>query len=75
MQEVESAPSPTIYSAMILAVKTAASVHCGKAIHACIVKKGLLSKSVIQSLLNMYSSFDDGGTTDSLLRLLAECSK
>ncbi|KAG2598979.1 pentatricopeptide repeat-containing protein At5g55740, chloroplastic [Panicum virgatum] len=76
MQEVESAPSPTIYSAMILAVKTAASVHCGKAIHACIIKKGLLlSKSVIQSLLNMYSSFDDGGTTDSLLRLLAECSK
>jgi len=76
MQEVESAPSPTIYSAVILAVKTAASVHCGKAIHACIVKKGpLLSKSVRQSLLNMYSSFDDGGTTDSLLRLLAEFSK
>ncbi|KAF8676084.1 hypothetical protein HU200_047589 [Digitaria exilis] len=75
MQEVESAPSPTIYSAVILAVKTAASGHYGKAIHAGIVKKGLLlSKSVIQSLLNMYSSFDDGGSTDSLLRLLAECS-
>ncbi|CAO2183383.1 unnamed protein product [Urochloa humidicola] len=76
MQEVESAPSPTIYSALILAAKTAASVHCGKAIHACIVKRGLLlSRSVIQSLLNMYSSFNDGVTTDSLLRLLAECSK
>ncbi|CAO2208628.1 unnamed protein product [Urochloa humidicola] len=76
MQEVESAPSPTIYSAVLLAARTAASVHCGKAIHACIVKKGLLlSKSVIQSLLNMYSCFDDRGTTDSLLRLLAGCSK
>jgi pentatricopeptide repeat protein len=76
MLEVESAPSPTIYSAVILAVKAAVSVHCGKAIHACIVKRGLLlSKSVIQSLLNMYSSFDEGGTMDSLLRLLAECSK
>ncbi|CAL4955735.1 unnamed protein product [Urochloa decumbens] len=76
MQKVESAPSPTIYSAVILAAKTAASVHCGKAIHACIVKRGLLlSRSVIQSLLKMYSSFNDGVTTDSLVRLLAECSK
>ncbi|TVU34534.1 hypothetical protein EJB05_16370, partial [Eragrostis curvula] len=76
MQEVEPAPSPTIYSAVILAIKTASSVHYGKAIHASIVKRGLLlSKSVIQSLMNMYSSFDDRGTTESLLRLLAECSK
>jgi len=73
MQEVESAPSPTIYSSAILAVKTAASEDYGKAIHACVVKKGLLlSKSVIQSLLNMYSRFDDRGTMDGLLRLLPE---
>ncbi|XP_062214724.1 pentatricopeptide repeat-containing protein At5g55740, chloroplastic [Phragmites australis] len=76
MQEVEPAPSPAIYSAALLAVKTAGSVHYGKAIHACVVKKGLLlSKSVIQSLLSMYSSFDDRGTMYSLLRLLAEYSK
>ncbi|CAL4975346.1 unnamed protein product [Urochloa decumbens] len=76
MQEVESAPSPTIYSAVVFAAKTAASVHSGKAIHACIVKKGLLlSRSVIQSLLKMYSGFNDRVTTDSLVRLLAECSK
>ena len=37
MQEVESAPSPTIYSSAILAVKTAASEDYGKAIHACVV--------------------------------------
>lgn len=73
MQEVESAPSPTIYSSAILAVKTAASVDYGKAIHACVVKKGLLlSRSVIQSLLNMYSSFDDRDTMDGLLRLFPE---
>lgn len=72
MQEVEQAPSPTIFSAALLAMKTAASVQYGKAVHACIVKKGLLlSKSVIQSLLNMYGSFSDRGTVESLLRLLA----
>ncbi|KAG0538396.1 hypothetical protein BDA96_03G232400 [Sorghum bicolor] len=73
MQEVESAPSPTIYSSAILAVKTAVSEDHGKVIHACVVKKGLLlSKSVIQSLLNMYSSFDDRDTMDGLLRLFPE---
>ncbi|KAJ1284236.1 hypothetical protein BS78_03G189600 [Paspalum vaginatum] len=73
VQEVESAPSPTVYSSVILAVKSGASVHYGKAIHACVVKKGLLlSKSVIRSLLNMYSGFDDRSTMDSLLRWLAE---
>ncbi|KAL6615556.1 hypothetical protein ACP70R_037826 [Stipagrostis hirtigluma subsp. patula] len=76
MQEVEPAPSPTIHSAALLAVQTAVLVHYGKALHASIVKKGLLlSKSVIQSLLNMYSSFDDRGTVDSLLRSYAEYSK
>jgi pentatricopeptide repeat protein len=76
MQEVETAPSPTIYSAVFLAMKTAASVHYGKAVHASAVKKGLLlSKSVIKALLNMYSSFDDRDTTESFLRLLAEYSK
>ncbi|KAL6842532.1 hypothetical protein ACP4OV_027376 [Aristida adscensionis] len=76
LQEVESTPSPTIYSAALLAVQTAALVHYGKALHACVVKKGLLfSKSVIQSLLNMYNSFNDRGTMDSLLRFLVECSK
>lgn len=75
MQEVEPTPSPTIYSAVLLAIKTAASVHYGKAVHASVVKKGLLlSKSVIKSLLNMYSSFDDRGMTESLLTLLAEHS-
>lgn len=72
MQEVEPAPSPTIFSAALLAVKSAASVQYGKAMHACIVKKGLLlSKSVVQSLLNMYGSFNDRGTVESLLRFLA----
>uniref|UniRef100_A0ACD5VMN0 Uncharacterized protein n=1 Tax=Avena sativa TaxID=4498 RepID=A0ACD5VMN0_AVESA len=72
MQEVEPAPSPTIFSAALLAMRTAASVQYGKAMHACIVKKGLLlSKSVIQSLLSMYGSFSDNGTVESLLRLLA----
>jgi pentatricopeptide repeat protein len=72
MQEVEPAPSPTIFSAALLAMKTAASVQCGKAMHACIVKKGLLlSKSVMQSLLSMYVSFSDKSTVESLLRLLA----
>lgn len=72
MQEVEPAPSPTIFSAALVAMKAAASVQYGKAMHACIVKKGLLlSKSVIQSLLNMYGSFSDRGTVESLLSLLA----
>ncbi|XP_037413164.1 pentatricopeptide repeat-containing protein At5g55740, chloroplastic-like [Triticum dicoccoides] len=72
MQEVEPAPSPTIFSAALVAMKAAASVQYGKAMHACIVKKGLLlSKSVMQSLLNMYGSFSDRTTVESLLGLLA----
>ncbi|KAG8051404.1 hypothetical protein GUJ93_ZPchr0001g31936 [Zizania palustris] len=72
MQEVEPAASPTIFSATLFAVKAASSLQYGRAMHACIVKKGLLlSKSVVQSLLNMYASFNDRGTVDSLLRFLA----
>jgi pentatricopeptide repeat protein len=72
MQEVEPAPSPTLFSAALLAMKTAASAQYGKAVHACVVKKGLLmSKSVVQALLSMYGSFSDKGSVEILLRLFA----